>query len=139
MDFSELLDIQAILSGIVLAICGCIVKYYSNKIAKYRNELEEKEEARIRASKKQISDIEKAVSNINQRIDMIAQAGVLLYRERILQTCKHEIKKGYTDFMTRENITAMYEMYHNLGGNGLVTKYYDEYMSIPVSESLKEH
>lgn len=139
MDFSELLDLQAIVSGVVLAICGCIVKYYSNKIAKYRAELEEKEEARIKASKKQIEDIEKAVRNINKRIDVIAQAGVLLYRERILQTCKHEIKKGYTDFMTRENVTSMYEMYHELGGNGLVTKYYNEYMSIQVSESLKEH
>lgn len=139
MDFSELLDIQSIFSGTILAICGCIVKYYSNKIAKYKNDLEAKEEARIKASKKQISDIEKAVNNINKRIDVITQAGILLYRERILQTCKHEIKKGCTDFMTRENVTAMYEMYHNIGGNGLVTKYYNEYMSIPVSEGLKEH
>ena len=135
MDFFTILDIQSVVTGTILAIIGCMVKYYANKIAEYRKDMDLKEQRRIQNEQDRIDDIKKSLNEINSRIDVIAGGGILLFRDRILQTCKHDIEAKHTNFMTRENITAMYDMYHKLGGNGLVAKYYTEYMNIPVSES----
>lgn len=138
MDFFTFLDIQGVVTGTILAVIGYMVKYYADKIAEYRKDMELKEQKRIQDEQNRIGDIKKSLEKINGRVDIIANGGILLFRDRILQTCKHDIKAKHTNFMTRENITAMYDMYHKLGGNGLVTKYYNEYMSIPVSDSVGE-
>ena len=160
MEIASLFDWQTIISGTLVAIIGCLVRYYSNKIEKYKKEAEAKEAERRENQnrrRKQIDDIiehygeilewqkrmdekfekiktdmEKYTSRINKVID----GGLALLRDRILQSCRNFIEKGSTSYVARENITEMYKAYHNYGGNGVVTRYYEEFMKLPVLDGV---
>lgn len=60
-----------------------------------------------------------------------------LLRDRLVQAYNHSVHgRGFCPIYEKENITGMYEQYHNLGGNGAVKKLYDEMMDLPTQ--LKE-
>ena len=46
MEIASLFDWQTIISGTLVAIIGCLVRYYSKKIEKYKREAEAKEAER---------------------------------------------------------------------------------------------
>ena len=160
MEIASLFDWQTIISGTLVAIIGCLVRYYSKKIEKYKREAEAKEAERRESEnrrRKQIdniiehygeilewqkkmdekfekikTDMEKSTSRINKVID----GGLALLRDRILQSCRNFVEQGSTSYVARENITEMYKAYHNYGGNGVVTRYYEEYMKLPVLDGV---
>ena len=45
-----------------------------------------------------------------------------LLRDRILQAYYHYSERGWITLHGLENVDAMYKEYHNLGGNGTMTK-----------------
>lgn len=52
-------------------------------------------------------------------------------RDRIIQSATCHEEKGFISFRDMENMSLMYQAYHNLGGNGLVTKVYEEVIELP--------
>lgn len=55
-----------------------------------------------------------------------------LLRDRIVQAYNHSVHhRGYCPIYEKENVTNMYEQYHNLGGNGTITELYEELMELP--------
>ena len=52
-------------------------------------------------------------------------------RDRILQAFNYYRKVGGITTAQMDNISSMYRAYHNLGGNGVVTKIYEQAMSLP--------
>lgn len=68
-----------------------------------------------------------------QREDQEAlRAGTLaLLRSEIIRNYDHYIGKGVTPIYAMENLLALYEAYHALGGNGTITKLVDELKEQP--------
>jgi hypothetical protein len=54
-------------------------------------------------------------------------------RDRILQCCTYHQELGYAGVHERENVEHMYEAYHKLGGNGMVTDLYTKFRQLPVA------
>ncbi|HIR78901.1 MAG TPA: hypothetical protein IAD38_07830 [Candidatus Egerieenecus merdigallinarum] len=54
-----------------------------------------------------------------------------LLRDRIISACDHYFEKGYAPVYARENIASMYEAYHSLGGDGIVTDMVRQAMELP--------
>ena len=54
-----------------------------------------------------------------------------LLRDRIISACDHYFEKGYAPVYARENITSMYDAYHSLGGDGIVTDMVKQTMELP--------
>ena len=54
-----------------------------------------------------------------------------LLRDRIISACDHYFEKGYAPVYARENITSMYDAYHSLGGDGIVTDMVKQAMELP--------
>ena len=54
-----------------------------------------------------------------------------LLRDRIISACDHYFEKGYAPVYARENITSMYDAYHSLGGDGIVTDMVQQTMKLP--------
>jgi hypothetical protein len=52
-------------------------------------------------------------------------------RDRIIERYSHYEEKGRMPVYAMENVTKMYEAYHGLGGNGTITKLYNELMKLP--------
>lgn len=55
-----------------------------------------------------------------------------LLRRQILADCKQAMKDGYCDETVRDTITAMYDAYHGLGGNGPVSDAYNAMRALPL-------
>lgn len=56
-----------------------------------------------------------------------------LLRRQIIADCKEAGRLGYCDETQRDTITAMYEAYHGLGGNGTVSDAYNSMRQLPLS------
>lgn len=53
-----------------------------------------------------------------------------LLRNAIIQSYNRHIDMGYCPIYEKENVEKMYEQYHALGGNGTITKLYEELMGM---------
>lgn len=58
-----------------------------------------------------------------------------LLRDRIVQSYYHYSEKGTITLHGLESIELMYEEYHNLGGNGIVTKLVDDIRKLEVVDN----
>lgn len=56
-----------------------------------------------------------------------------LLRDRLMTEYKYHMANGQISMADRDNYENMYSCYHNLGKNGVMTKYYDEVMNLPVA------
>lgn len=54
-----------------------------------------------------------------------------LLRDRIIQIHNYYLDKGFCPIYARENISALYQSYHELGGNGTVTDLIERLMDLP--------
>jgi len=55
-----------------------------------------------------------------------------LLRDRILRAYYHYQERGNITLHGLENVDKLYEQYHNLGGNGTVTKLVEDLRKLPV-------
>lgn len=54
-----------------------------------------------------------------------------LLRNNIIDAHDKYTKKKYCPIYAKESLTKTYEAYHALGGNGVVTKLYNDIMALP--------
>lgn len=54
-----------------------------------------------------------------------------LLRDRLIQSCRAFLKKGYCTIEERDNIANMYEQYHNLGANGVIDELIKDVLELP--------
>lgn len=62
-----------------------------------------------------------------------------LLRSEIITMHGKYIEKEEIPIYGRENVQAMYDAYHSLGGNGTITKLYHEIMNLPTKKGEKHH
>lgn len=68
-----------------------------------------------------------------QRVEREAIKSLL--RSEIITNHGRYMEKGEIPIYAQENVQAMYEAYHSLGGNGTVTKLVREIMSLPTKKN----
>lgn len=100
--------------GLIIAGLGFIVKRLSAKIRRER-------EAREQLDQRAAAETEALKAGMKS-----------LLRRQILADCKEAMMDGYCDETVRDTITAMYEAYHGLGGNGSVTDAYNSMRQLPL-------
>lgn len=61
-----------------------------------------------------------------------------LLRDRIIQAHNYYMDKGYCPIYAKENVEEMYKQYHNLGGNGTITKLYETMMAMPTERMISK-
>ena len=54
-----------------------------------------------------------------------------ILRDRLLQAFEHYGNKGWVDVKAAQNMQMMYNAYHNLGGNDIVTDVYNNFRKLP--------
>lgn len=63
------------------------------------------------------------------------QEGVMcLLRGKLIDYHEKYTERGYCPLYVKESARRGYEAYHALGGNGIVTKLYEDLMSLPETE-----
>jgi hypothetical protein len=57
-----------------------------------------------------------------------------LLRDRMLHSYNKYTELGYAPVYAKENFENMYQQYHELGGNGVMTKLHVEFMELPTNK-----
>ena len=103
------------------SFAGGLYMYKLHKRDKQVEEERHRQEEERRAAKEEHEHESKAIRD--------GLCAVL--RDRIIQSATCHEEKGFISFRDMENMSLMYKAYHNLGGNGLVTKVYEEMLELP--------
>lgn len=62
------------------------------------------------------------------------QAGMQsLLRDKLIEFHDKYTERGYCPIYVKESVQKSYEAYHDLGGNGVITRLYEEIMALPES------
>lgn len=64
--------------------------------------------------------------------DANGRGTMLLLRVQLIEYHDRYVKEGHIPPYALENFIEMYEAYHDLGGNGMVTKMYEEVLELEV-------
>jgi hypothetical protein len=54
-----------------------------------------------------------------------------MLRNSIIDKYNHYTEQGFIPIYGLENVTSMYDQYHELGGNGTITRLYNELKELP--------
>lgn len=91
---------------------------------------EQKKQKQVDAQERDVRiEAEKKLREANSRGTM------LLLRVQLIEYHDKYMKLGEIPSYAYENFTEMYKAYHNLGGNGMVTKMYDEIQKIHLKQN----
>jgi len=75
----------------------------------------------------------------SEKEDLRTKADLVILHDLIYRYCEKAILKGWTTFDEFDNLTSLYEVYREIGGNGTAQKLFEEYCQLPKhSGVLKE-
>lgn len=77
--------------------------------------------------------LNKRLERFQQEYNGMNEGVQAVLRDRILQCCEHFQELGYAGVHDRENVEHMYNAYHKLGGNGMVTDLYNRFRTLPLT------
>lgn len=67
----------------------------------------------------------------NAMIKLLCDAELTIIRIQLIHAHEKYMLKGWMPIYAKENLREMYRVYHELGGNGLMTKFYEEMINLP--------
>lgn len=79
----------------------------------------------------QTREVSRAVSTLNSLIRQIISS--------MLHNYNRYIELGYAPIFAKENFENMYQQYHELGVNGVMTQLHAEFMELPTESEENHH
>lgn len=128
MGISPELLLQMFLSAFsvfLTAAIGVVVKRMSD-----HNEERKKNDERREAEVKEAERLRR------EEYDALKDGIIAILRDRVIQADMHFTERGYATISQKDNIQMMYDAYHRLGGNGVVTKSYQHIMGLPMAKEV---
>ena len=61
-----------------------------------------------------------------------------LLRDRMLHNYNKYMEQGYAPIFAKENFENMYQQYHGLGGNGVMTQLHTAFMELPTDKETEK-
>lgn len=80
----------------------------------------------VRASKARKNEKE-----ARKKSEAVEDGVLALLRDRIIERYNHYMEQGYIPIYGMDNVNKMYKAYHDLGGNGTITKLVEELDELP--------
>lgn len=74
-----------------------------------------------------------AVRNLRKRNDALENGVQCLLRAEIIREHKEYVTKGYCPIYAKDSLKRSYKAYHDLGGNDVATKLYEDVINLPES------
>lgn len=133
--------IMALVTAGALAFCKFFhaqAKEYKKLLANRENEnIEKTIDDKIAPIVDKISELEFQIKEAMEKES--SDIGFILgsWRFRIIQLCELYLEQGYLTKGQYVQLSEMYNLYHNLGGNGQVTEYYKKTTALEVVNDNK--
>lgn len=85
----------------------------------------------------QINELDRKLGLISRCTDRLRDGGLILLRDRIIQSCRIFIERGSIPITARNNIRDMYKCYHDeFDGNGDGEFYFQQMMGLPIDQDV---
>lgn len=145
------LGIALLTSGLTVLVTLIVTHLFNAVVAapkKIRKQQEEKREEILNA----IADVKLSLEGRLEESDKLQQiyqeeirSDVELLKQGMQATLKNDLKvryenwlkKGYAPMDARDDLEKMYQVYHGLGKNGVLTKLHDRFMDLPLEKPSK--
>ena len=111
---------SSIFSAIVSSIAAILV--YKLQTRDRKRELEELEHK---------AELQRLEDKRQKEYDALKNGVQSMLRDRLIQSALSYEKQGWIDTNALENVGLMYSAYSSLGGNGIVTKLFNEVQELP--------
>lgn len=115
--------ILSLFSIVMTALIGYWVKRISDREAERR-----------RDAVRHANELRVAELNRKEEFEAIKDGLIALLRDKIIQSDVSFTESGVVKISQKDNIQMLYESYHRLGGNGIVTQSYKHIMGMPLTE-----
>lgn len=123
--------------GVLIAIVGGIVTITQVLLNNSKKDRDEREEAlidNIQVLSSGIDDISKEISELKDT-SIDNRVGIRhSLRYTLFQDMKHAIERGYTYIDEFNEITTLYSVYTQLGGNGAISLLYERYKALEIKD-----
>lgn len=80
------------------------------------------------------NDLETIQGNNDRKFNLIINS----YKFRLIQLCKSHLRDNFITERDFEQITEMYKLYHDLGGNGQAQEYYEKVLKLQIVPNDKK-
>lgn len=110
-------------SIVLTAAIGLVVKRMNDHNEEQKNEENRREK-----------EVKEAERLRREEYDALKDGIIAILRDRIIQADIHFSERKCATISQKDNIQMMYDAYHRLGGNGIVTKSYRHIMELPVTD-----
>ena len=80
------------------------------------------------------NDLETIQGNNDRKFNLIINS----YKFRLIQLCKSYLRDNFITEKDFEQITEMYKLYHDLGGNGQAQEYYEKVLKLQIVPNDKK-
>lgn len=115
--------ILSLFSIVMTALVGYWVKRISGR------EAERRRDAVRHANELHVAELKR-----KEEFEAIKDGLVALLRDKIIQSDVSFTESGVVKISQKDNIQMLYESYHRLGGNGIVTQSYKHIMGMPLTK-----
>lgn len=104
-----------------------------NRLADSTNkQIEALEQRLLKSREEEISELKESDTLAKEGIQAILRDRLLqLYRFCTETRCEQDISKAYSTDDEKKNFENMYQKYHSLGANGVMTVKFDHFMELP--------
>lgn len=123
--------------GVLVAIVGGIVTITQVLLNNSKKDKEEREEAlndNIQVMSNGLDNISKEISELKDT-SIDNRVGIRhSLRYALFQDMKHSIERGYTYIDEFNELTTLYSVYTQLGGNGAISLLYERYKALEMKD-----
>ena len=77
----------------------------------------------------------RGLKSLNESNHIIRLGQQAILRDRLLQGYRYFKERGWMTYQEKENMLNMYDMYHQLGANGVMDGIIEEIKNIPIKEN----
>lgn len=94
--------------------------------------------AKMKIRKAKSEEADKAIQDkfdaLDKKDEMLQTALRSMLRQEIIITYEKYIEIGWAPVYVKDNMQEMYECYHALGGNGMITHLVEEFLNLPTKK-----
>lgn len=145
IDFLANYGIEIFLSLLTAGLLG-LCKYFHGEMKKYKDLIEKADQDEInKMIDKKLEPVVASIDDLNDRFDKAKKHDedslhliVDGYKHRLITLCRHYIARGYMTGDEYAQLSELYKIYHELGGNSQGTDYYEKATSLEVKGQAQE-
>lgn len=112
--------LQQAIIVILTALCGYLSSYALNRQKETQAVKKRLQEKDIELNKKQ-----------DDKIELLMDASKTTLRIQMIEYHDKYMQKGSMPLYAKDNLIEMYSTYHAMGGNGAMTKFYNDLIALP--------